>query len=340
MNDATADSVKIKWGIIAPGRIADAFASDLLLSPGSEMVAVASRSLSRAQAFAQKYAIDEIYDDYDALVLNSRCDIVYIASPHVFHKEQALACIRAGKSVLCEKPVALSAAELDEVIAAAKAHQVFYMEAMWTRFFPVMEQVIDAVAGGKIGAVNLVQANFGFKAKADVNDRLFDPQLGGGSLLDTGVYVITLAQLIYNACPQAIFTQSVMTPTGVDGTGSYLLRYGDNQLAQLSSSIVTQTVNSALIYGERGFITIEDFWMPSRATVHFDDGREEVIECQPEGIGYYYEIQHVEACLAGRLVESPKRTWRETREVLSIMDSIRNTWGLVYPSEKTSDPVL
>lgn len=334
LNDVAVDTVKIKWGIIAPGRIAHAFASDLLLSDGSELVAVASRSPSRADAFAQKYAIDEVYYDYNELVLNSRCDIVYIASPHAFHKEQTLACIRAGKSVLCEKPVGLSAAEMDEMVQAAKEHNVFFMEAMWTRFFPVMEHVMSAIAEGKIGAVNLVHANFGFKAKADFTDRLFDPALGGGSLLDTGVYVISLAQMIYNTLPQEILTQSVMTPTGVDGTGTYLLRYVDNQLAQLSSSIVTQTVNSATIYGEEGYITLENFWMPSRAVFHFSDGREEVIEYQPQGTGYFYEIKHVEACLAEKRIESPKRKWQETRDVLSVMDSIRNRWGLVYPGEK------
>lgn len=277
MDSATCPATKIKWGIIAPGRIASKFASDLLLSDGSDIVAVASRNRQRADEFAKTYSIPEVYDDYDALLQKSDCDIVYIASPHVFHKEQVLACIRAGKAVLCEKPVTLSARDFAEIELAATEHQVFFMEAMWTRFFPVMEQVIAAISEGTIGKVTLVQANFGFKAQEDFTDRLYAPELGGGSLLDTGVYVLTLAQMVYQRLPQDIMTQAVMAPTGVDGTGSYLLRYGDEQLAMLSSSIVTKTVNSATIYGETGFITLNNFWMPDKATLTFQDGRQQAL---------------------------------------------------------------
>lgn len=324
---------KVKWGIIAPGRIAHKFASDLLLSDGSEIVAVASRNKQRADEFAKTYSINEVYGDYDALLQNSDCDIVYVASPHVFHKEQVLSCIRAGKAVLCEKPVTLSARDFTEIQQAAAQHQVFLMEAMWTRFFPVMEQVLAAIAEGKIGKVTLVQANFGFKAREDFTDRLYDPNLGGGSLLDTGVYVLTLAQMVYQCLPQEIMTQAVMTATGVDGTGTYMLRYGDRQLAMLSSSIVTKTMNSAMIYGETGYIAIENFWMPDKATFFFQDGREELIASKTVGSGYYYEIKDIERCLANGLGENPKRTLNETRDVLSVMDSIRQNWALVYPGE-------
>ena len=333
MDSSARPVAKVKWGIIAPGRIAQKFASDLLLSDGSDIVAVASRNKQRADEFAKTYSIPEVYDDYDSLLQKSDCDIVYIASPHVFHKEQALSCMRAGKAVLCEKPAALSARDFAEIQQAADEYQVFFMEAMWTRFFPVMEQVLAAIAEGKIGKVTLVQANFGFKAWENFADRLYDPNLGGGSLLDTGVYVLTLAQMVYQCLPQEIMTQAVMTPTGVDGTGSYLLRYGDKQLAMLSSSIVTKTINSAMIYGETGYITIENFWMPDKATFTFLDGREELIATKTVGTGYYHEIKDIERCLANGLRENPKRTLNETRDVLSVMDSIRQTWGLVYPGE-------
>lgn len=333
MDSATCPATKIKWGIIAPGRIASKFASDLLLSDGSDIVAVASRNRQRADEFATTYSIPEVYDDYDALLQKSDCDIVYIASPHVFHKAQALACIRAGKAVLCEKPVTLSARDFAEIELAAAEHQVFFMEAMWTRFFPVMEQVLAAIAEGTIGKVTLVQANFGFKAQEDFTDRLYAPELGGGSLLDTGVYVLTLAQMVYQCLPQDIMTQAVMTPTGVDGSGSYLLRYGDEQLAMLSSSIVAKTVNSATIYGETGFITINNFWMPDKAMLTFHDGHEQIIDNKNIGAGYYYEIKDIERCLANGLKENPKRTLNNTRDVLMVMDGIRQTWGLVYPGE-------
>lgn len=333
MDSSACPARKIKWGIIAPGRIASTFASDLLLSDGSDIVAVASRNKQRADEFAKTYSISEVYDDYDSLLQKSDCDIVYIASPHVFHKEQALSCIRAGKAVLCEKPVTLSASDFSEIQQAATEHHVFFMEAMWTRFFPVMEQVLAAISEGKIGKVTLVQANFGFKAREDFADRLYDPNLGGGSLLDTGIYVLTLAQMVYQCLPQEIMTQAIMVPTGVDGTGSYLLRYGDKQLAMLSSSIVTKTVNSAMIYGETGYITINNFWMPDKATFTFHDGREQVIDNKNIGTGYYYEIKDIERCLVNNLKENPKRTLSDTRDVLLVMDRIRQTWGLVYPGE-------
>ncbi|MGL4429716.1 MAG: Gfo/Idh/MocA family protein [Silvania sp.] len=334
MNNYVTGTKPIKWGIIAPGKIAHKFASDLLLSDGSELIAVASRSKERAVEFAHKFQINEVYNDYEQLLQTSRCDVVYIASPHVFHKQHVLSCIKAGKAVLCEKPVTLSSHDFKELQQAATDNQVFFMEAMWTRFFPIMDRVLEIITSGRIGKVNLVQANFGFKAEEDFSSRLYDPHLGGGSLLDTGVYVLTLAQMVFQRAPIEVLTQAVMTQTGVDGTGSYLLRYGETQLAMLSTSITTKTDNTAMVYGEKGSIEIDNFWMPDKAIIRTQESGEEVIHNNNIGTGYYYEIKDVEACLAAGLLQNPKRTLASTYEVLEIMDRVRDSWGLVYPSEK------
>lgn len=319
---------KIKWGIIAPGRIAHLFCDDLMLSDGSEIVSVASRDAARAAEFAQRYHAAEVFDSYDEFYQKSTCDVVYIASPHVFHKEQAIACMNAGKSVVCEKPVGINASEMQDIIQVAKENQVFFMEAMWTRFFPVLCEVLDRITAGEIGHVSLVKADFCFKAKADFRDRLYNPELGGGSLLDVGVYVISLAQILMKEMPQTISTQMVAAPTGVDGTGLYLLGYKDKAQAVLSSSILTKTPNNALICGETGYIVIEDFWAPRQAVITWHDGRTETLNNSVTGKGYYHEIKEVERCLSLGLTESDRRTWQETLDVLTIMDNIRQQWAV------------
>ncbi|ORM71198.1 Gfo/Idh/MocA family protein [Pantoea rwandensis] len=324
MNNLTK---KVRWGILAPGRIAQKFAHDLKLSDESEIISVVSRDKQRAEDFAEKHNIPEVFSNYDDFYYRSTCDVVYIASPHVFHKEQVIACLNAGKSVICEKPVGISSAEAKEMIDLAVSKKLFFMEAMWTRFFPVIERVIDAVTNGKIGQVSMIKADFCFRAPLDFEDRLYNPKLGGGSLLDAGIYPITFAQFFYHSEPTIINTERVTTPTGVDGTGVYVLRYPGDKLAILSSSILTKTPYNAMICGEEGYIVIEDFLCPPKATFHYSDGTVETFENETIGKGYFYEIKEVERCLSLGLIESPKRTHASTIEVLATMDKIQNTWG-------------
>lgn len=319
---------KITWGILAPGRIAHLFANDIMLSENSEILAVASRDEERANQFAKKYNIKETYNNYEDFYKNCNCDIVYIASPHVFHKEQVLACFNSGKSVICEKPVGVNAEEIIQIIETARRNDLFFMEAMWTRFFPVIEEIMAVIDSGKIGQISLVKADFCFRAKPDFQDRLYNPELGGGSLLDTGVYVIALAQMFMRSMPVEIKTQMVEAKTGVDGTASYIFKYEGNRMAQLSTSILTKTPNNAVICGDLGYIFIENFWAPDRAIIHYANGNEEIIQHNKTGRGYYYEILEVEKCIIEGRKESKKRTYQDTLDVLTIMDTIREGWSV------------
>ena len=318
----TTHVTKLKWGILAPGRVADSFAQDFTLTEMSEIVSVASTNHERASAFAKKFGITEVFSSYNEFYQNSSCDIVYIASPHVFHKDQVISCLKAGKAVLCEKPLGVSLSEVYEMAAIAQNQNLFFMEGMWTRFFPVIETVLKVVKSGVIGKIRLVKADFCFKADVDPSDRLLNPLLGGGSLLDTGTYVISFAQLVYGVMPVQLKCQNIHTNTGVEGTGMYLLKYPDDALAMLSTSILTQTPHDAFIYGERGYIQIKDFWHPSSATVFFSDGVVENIHEDIEGKGFIYEIREVEKQLTAGKTESPKRTLNDTAQVLTIMDEI------------------
>lgn len=318
---------KIKWGVIAPGRIAHVFCDDLILSDKSEIVSVASRDNTRASEFAARYNIKEIFDSYDEFYQKSACNVVYIASPHVFHKDQVIACMNAGKSVVCEKPAGINAAEMQEIISVARKNNVFFMEAMWTCFFPLLREVITLVNTGKLGRISLVKADFCFKAKTDFQDRLYNPKLGGGSLLDTGVYVISLAQMFMKELPQNISTQMTETSTGVDGTGLYILGYSGHRHAMLSTSILNKTPNHAVICGEHGYIVIENFWAPRQAVITWNDGRTETLSSPVTGKGYYHEIKEVENCLMLGLKESEHRTWQDTLDVLTIIDSIHQQWS-------------
>lgn len=318
---------KIKWGILAPGRIAQVFCQDLILSQQSEIVSVASRDMRRAEEFAARYNAKEIFDSYDEFYQKSSCDVVYIASPHVFHKQQAIACMNAGKSVLCEKPVAINAAEMQEIIDVAKKNNVFFMEAMWTCFFPLLHEVLALIDSGKLGQLSLIKADFCFRAEPDFQNRLYNPQLGGGSLLDTGVIVLSLAQMFMRQMPQRISSQQVMTSTGVDGSGLYILGYDNNRQALLSSSILNNTPNNATICCEEGYILIEDFWSPRTAVIKWNDGTTATLSCSVKGTGFYYEIKEVERCIAAGLTESQYRTWQDSLDMLTIVDNIRLQWS-------------
>ncbi|MEG3130998.1 Gfo/Idh/MocA family oxidoreductase [Pantoea cypripedii] len=317
---------RVKWGILAPGRIAHKFASDLLLSENSEIISVVSRDRQRAMDFAQSYAIPEIFSNYEEFYEKSSCDVVYIASPHVFHKDQVLSCLNAGKSVVCEKPIGISADEAIEMVELAKSKNLFFMEAMWTRFFPVTERIIEIVDSGAIGAISMIKADFCFRAPLDYEDRLYNPALGGGSLLDAGVYPITYAQFFFKTPPLSIKSERVKTSTGVDGTGIYILRYPDDKVAILSSSILTKTPYTAMICGTDGYITVEDFLCPNKATIQFSDGRTELIANENIGNGYIYEIMEVEKCLARGEQQSTRRTHAESIDILKIMDAIQKIW--------------
>lgn len=251
----TANLVPIRWGILGTGTIARAFAQDLNRLPDAQLRAIASRNLTTAQAFATQFDVSQAYGSYEELVRDPNIDVVYIATPHVRHKQDAILCLTAGKAILCEKPMALNAREASEIIDLARQQQLFCMEAMWMRFMPLIQQVRQWIRAGKIGEVKSLKANFGYPVEFDPKSRFFDPKLGGGALLDRGIYPISLAFYLLGA-PSEIVAAATLAPTGVDIYAAVQLGYVSGVTAVLYASMRQMTTNEVWIGGTKGTIKI------------------------------------------------------------------------------------
>ena len=249
-----------RWGIIGPGSIAHKFATGLRALDDAQLVAVGSRSQDRADAFADAYDAPNRHASYEALVEDSEVDAVYVATPHPFHKENSILCLKAGKPVLCEKPFTINQHEAREVIEVACSEGVFLMEAMWTRFLPITKQVKAWVTDGAIGEVRMLYADFGFRARLNPEGRLFDLALGGGGLLDIGIYPISYASMIFDTQPATISSQAHIGETGVDEQAAMVFGYEEGQLALISCGVRIKTPHEAKILGTDGMITVPQFW--------------------------------------------------------------------------------
>ncbi len=258
---------KIRWGILGTGKIAGEFAAALRALPDAELAAVGSRSTTTAERFAAAHGVAKAYGSYRELVQDSEIDVVYIATPHVTHKEHCLLCLEAGKAILCEKPFALNAAEAAEVIAVARAKQLFCMEAMWMRFLPAVREAHRLVQSNAIGDVRVMQASLGFLMEYDPEHRAFNRALGGGALLDLGVYALSLI-IQFLGKPSSITSHANIGETGVDEQGAVILGYDAGKLAVVTSSLRTYNANDALIMGSAGQIHLhEPLYRPESLSV-------------------------------------------------------------------------
>ena len=215
---------KIRWGIIGPGKIAHKMAQDLLTLDDAELVAVGSRSLDRAKSFAAQYSIPYAFGEYADIARFDGIDVVYIATPHHGHAQHTTMCLRQGKGVLCEKPLAINSKQVDMMLREAQANQVFLMEAIWTRFLPQTAYILEQIANNRIGEVHSIKADFGFSANYDPTGRLFNPHMGGGALLDIGIYPVFLTLLLFGK-PDHILANAILGATGVDEEDGILLRF-------------------------------------------------------------------------------------------------------------------
>ena len=324
----------LKWGILAPGRIAQKFATGLKGLDDAELVAVGSRSLDRAEEFASEYGAPRAYGSYDELVNDAEVDAIYISNPHNFHKDAARLCLNHGKAVLCEKPFAVSASEAREMVGAARKNQVFLMEAMWTRFLPAMQQVRAWIDSGEIGDVRLTNATFAFRSGWNPEGRLLNPDLAGGGLLDVGVYVTSLAYWVNGRAPVDVVSEVHIGETGVDEQSAFLLRYDDGAIAMLACGVRTSVQHIAMIYGTEGWIEIpHQFWNTTKAILH--KGDEQIVFAEPHlSNGYEYQAREVSECIAAGKLESSILPLDETVRIMETLDTIRGQWGLVYPFEK------
>jgi predicted dehydrogenase len=324
---------KIRWGILGTGNIARSFATGVSTVDDAEVLAVGSRSQATADAFGDEFNVPRRYPTYEALVADPDIDAVYVSSPHTQHKDNSLLCIEAGKAVLCEKPFTINAAEAEAIINRAREKNVFVMEAMWTRFLPVIARVRQLVAEGALGDIRLVTADFGFRAQFDPQHRLFNPELGGGALLDVGIYPISLASMVLGQ-PERISSLAHLGDSAVDELAGIVFSYPGGKMAVISASIAVATPIRALIAGTEGHIEIEPpFFFTTSFTLSLKGRDPEIVQIPYEGNGYPHEIKEVGACLRAGKLQSDIMPLDETLAIMRTMDSIREQWGLRYPSE-------
>lgn len=325
----------IRWGIIGTGSIAHKFAEGLGVLEDAELIAVASRRQESADKFGGEFDVPHRHVGAENIASDKDVDVVYIATPHPMHKNGTLVCLDGDKAVLCEKPLAMNTSEVMEMVTRARDKGLFLMEAMWTHFFPAMAKVREIVSSGAIGDVRLVQSNFCFRCGWNPDGRLLNPQLGGGALLDIGVYNVALAQMIYGRRPTRISSMAHIGETGVDEQSSMILGYEDGAMSVLTTAIRTSTPHEAVVYGTDGFIKIPHlFWQPDRIIVKTGQDAEKEIAFDRLGNGYNYEAAAVMQCLRSGELESRILPLDMSVAVIKTMDEIRRQWGLVYPMEE------
>ncbi len=314
---------RINWGIIGLGGIAHEFAMGLKNSEHSHLYGVASRSIETAKEFSHNYEADVYYGSYKELVQDPNIDIIYIATPHVFHKENTILCLNAGKHVLCEKPFTLSSVDAKEMVALAKKKNLFLMEAMWSRFFPLMEKIREILDQKLIGDIVSIDAEFGFKATFDHESRLFNKELGGGALFDIGIYLISLAHMVLGV-PERIEAGADIGVTDIDESCTMILRYPNNAIARLGCTITEERDDEAKIVGTTGSITLcRHFWKPERMIVEIDGKGIEEHLFDIDGNGYNYEAEAVSEALLNGETEHVLMPLKDSVEILKIIDEIR-----------------
>jgi len=325
--------MSIKWGIIGTGFIAGKFAEDYRFVDEGEIMGVASRSPERAGAFAGKYKIPRSYGHYDQLFQDPDIDVVYIATPHSEHYANTLSALHQGKAVLCEKPAAVHAVQLKEMVEVANQKNLLFMEAMWTRFLPAIQQARQWIDQNLIGQVRMIQADFGDPSPTRPHHRLYNPHLAGGALLDIGIYPLVFANTMIQSHCHEIHPQALFGETGVDETTGMLLHYENGTMAQLTCSIKHPTSHKGLIYGSKGYIEIPDFWRARKAILKNDRETREYTDDR-KSIGFNYEIKEMNHLLLENKTESDiMPPWLSVKN-MEMLDEIRQRIGLVYPFEK------
>jgi predicted dehydrogenase len=326
---------RIRWGIAGTGGIASAFAADLALLPDAEIVAVGSRSQESADAFGDRFGIAHRHVGYADLAADPEVDAVYVAVPHTGHCEATLAAIEAGKAVLCEKPFAVNAAETARMIDAARAKGTFLMEAMWVRFLPHLAYVRALIEEGRIGRVRSVVTDRCDILSEDPEHRVRNPELGGGALLDLGIYPVSLASMVTGGrLPERVEALAEMTDTGVDAHASMLFQYPGGAQAVITTGLDLRSANTATISGTEGRIVITQPWARTSAVeLTLLDGTSYTTHLPHEGHGLRHQAAEVGERLRAGELESPVMPWDETLAVMRTLDLVRERIGLRYPGE-------
>lgn len=327
------ESGVLRWGVLGTGFIADFFLGGLSATPHARATAVASRRAETADAFADKWGIGRRHSGRKALAEDDEVDIAYIATPHPDHHSSALALLRAGKHVLCEKPLAMNARQAAEMAEAARGSGRFLMEGLWTRFFPVWHEVDRLLADGAIGELRSLHADFGINLAYDPGHRLFAPGLGGGALLDLGIYPVALASRYLGELTVA-GAAARMAPNGVvDAHTSAVATGSDGAVATLSCGSQEPLANRAVLTGSTGRIEVERFWCPTEFSLHRDGREPEAVAFPNRANGMEYEIEEVAARINAGEQESPLMPWSESLRIARTLDEIRALTGVVYAED-------
>lgn len=325
---------KIRWGILGTGTIAHKFASDLKWVEYAELVAVGSRSLRNAEVFCEEFDIPLRFESYEELAACNEIDIVYIATPNNLHHPNTLLCLNHGKAVLCEKPFSLNTRQSSEMIELARRKNLFLMDALWTKFLPHYQKMIELVKNGELGEIKTVRANFGFRSNAEPHSRLLNPELGGGSLMDIGIYnVFTTLDILGK--PDEISVSINPTDQGIDEQCAVIFKYYNGAMASLFSSISANLETEVEICGTLGRLTLTSpFYDATSFLEHEAGGKKTVVQTEKEeGSGYQYEARHATACLLKGITESTIVPHAYSILLMQTLDRIRNLAGIVFPNE-------
>ncbi|WP_159439391.1 Gfo/Idh/MocA family protein [Tenacibaculum agarivorans] len=326
---------KYNWAILGCGWIAEIFAGDLQLLDNANLYATASRDLSKAQGFAEKFGFEKSYGSYVEMLEDEQVDIVYIATPHTFHCEHTLLSLQHNKAVLCEKAFAINESEVQSMIDASKHHQTFLMEAFWTRLVPTFQKILKIIASKELGELKMVQSDFMFHSPFNDQSRLYNLDLGGGALLDIGIYPVFTA-LETLGVPENIITNAIKSPTGSDQHIDIIFEYENDKRAYLRAGFMNDSCNYSIFHFEKGTVQISRE-MNCPIVIKTENGIEELKEDDGAGYGYYFEAAHVMECLDKGVIESPVLSNNFSLQLIQTLDKIRKQINLVYPNHDIHD---
>jgi predicted dehydrogenase len=321
----------INWGIIGPGKIAHKFAQGLVSAKGAKLFAVASRSEERALEFARQFKIPNWYQSYENIIKNPEVDIIYVATPHTFHYENTMMCLSNGKPVLCEKPITITRGQLQRLVDTARSKKIFLMEGIWTRFLPTIKKIIEIRDSGELGSIRAIYSDFGFKATVDFEGRLYNLKLGGGALLDIGIYPVFLSLLLLGK-PSEIKSTAVLSKTGADESCSILFKYNNGSIANMACTFTLDTPIEANIIFDNGRIRINRRWFaPSSLVITDSNEKTKELTFKYNGNGYHFEAEEAMKCLNNGLIESPDLKLDFSLELIGLLDQIREQCEIHYP---------
>ncbi len=322
---------KIKWGILSTGWIAHKFATALQVADNCELYAVGSRTLGTAKKFADEFHVPKAYGNYEELVSDPAVDVVYIGTPHNLHVDNTLLALNHQKHVLCEKPLGVNRKEVSRMIERAREKNLFLMEALWSRFLPNIIKTKELVDSGEIGEVKLMTAFFSVKSDHGPEHRQYNIELCGGTVLDTGIYNIFLSLLLLGK-PKSFSAIAGLSEQGGDNSCSYTFKYDKDTLSVMFSSFLADPPVVAEIHGTKGKIVLDHLWFcPGKVKLTYRDGREKIFEFDFKSNGYEYEAEETAKCILAGKTQSDLWSWKDSIQLISVMDDIRKESGIVYP---------